>query len=563
MSVGASHADLHFEGERRGPPIDPLTGPPSALAGRVVTMDPDHRVLSSGVVYVRAGQIVAVQPRDQPAPPGFEDVPVVPTRGTLYPGLIELHNHLSYDALPLWDVPKAFVNREGWGGTSEYRKRISGPMTVIGRSPKLIPSLIRYVECKCLMGGVTTTQGVMLASNAGVRRFYRGLVRNVEQTDDPALPEATARIDDVDATDADRFLSRLKKQSCLLLHLAEGIDDRARKHFLALRVREDEWAITRQLAGIHCAGLKVPDFDVFARHGGATIWSPLSNLLLYGRTADIKTAKASGVRLGIGSDWSPSGSKNLLGELKVAKLHSEAEGGVFTDRELVAMATSWAAEILQWTGALGSLQRGARADILVIRSSHTDPYAALIGATESDIALVLINGVARYGMPSLMHRLSPHNQSVRVGGRYRRLCLDQDTQDPSVGNVSLSDAREALCEALRDIRKLAVDLERPKPAPRRASAGALDEPGAATWTLALDELHDTGVELRPRLPFGPGGERTGPSLGFDRAPTLLSEIVEPVAIDPLTVSDDSDYIDRLALQRNLSEDMKRGLKKLY
>ena len=29
----------------------------------------------------------------------------------LFPGLIELHNHLSYDALPLWDVPKRFSNR--------------------------------------------------------------------------------------------------------------------------------------------------------------------------------------------------------------------------------------------------------------------------------------------------------------------------------------------------------------------------------------------------------------------------------------------------------------------
>ena len=50
------------------------------------------------------------------------------------------------------------------------------------------------------------------------------------------------------------------------------------------------------------------------------VWSPMSNLLLYGGTADIAAALAAGVRIGIGSDWSPSGSKNLLGELKVAWL---------------------------------------------------------------------------------------------------------------------------------------------------------------------------------------------------------------------------------------------------
>ena len=53
------------------------------------------------------------------------------------------------------------------------------------------------------------------------------------------------------------------------------------------------------------------------------VWSPLSNLLLYGATARVDAAKRAGVRIGLGSDWSPSGSKNLLGELKVAWLYSQ------------------------------------------------------------------------------------------------------------------------------------------------------------------------------------------------------------------------------------------------
>ena len=65
--------------------------------------------------------------------------------------------------------------------------------------------------------------------------------------------------------------------------------------------------------------------------GAKLVWSPLSNLLLYGQTADIKAAKAAGVRIGIGSDWAPSGSKNLLGELKIAQLANSAAGGVFSD----------------------------------------------------------------------------------------------------------------------------------------------------------------------------------------------------------------------------------------
>src|SRR5207342_108351 len=157
--------------------------------------------------------------------PGFADVSVVKVGGTIYPGLIELHNHLSYNALPLWSpVPKRFQHRGQWPNHKDYRPLISGPMTVLGSyrdaqglSPFLAP-LVRYVECKCLLGGVTTSQGVMLSSNAGIQRYYRGVVRNVERTDDPDLPEAQGRIPDIDAKDARRFLSRLKKEdSCFLL----------------------------------------------------------------------------------------------------------------------------------------------------------------------------------------------------------------------------------------------------------------------------------------------------------------------------------------------------------
>ena len=156
-------------------------------------------------------------------------------------------------------------------------------------------------------------------------------------------------------------------------------------------------------AGIHSAGLLPEDFDVLAAHGGAMVWSPLSNLLLYGATARVDAAKQAGVRIGLGSDWAPSGSKNLLGELKVAWLYSQHMlGGLFGARDLVAMATRDAAAIIKWQKALGTLEPGKRADIVVIDGKQGDPYEALIKAKETSIRLVMINGVARYGVPDLM-----------------------------------------------------------------------------------------------------------------------------------------------------------------
>jgi imidazolonepropionase-like amidohydrolase len=75
-------------------PTNATTTTPFILAGRVVTMAPQG-VLPRGAVYIHAGRIEAVQPAASPPPPGFSAAPRLNTRGTIYPGLVELHNHLA------------------------------------------------------------------------------------------------------------------------------------------------------------------------------------------------------------------------------------------------------------------------------------------------------------------------------------------------------------------------------------------------------------------------------------------------------------------------------------
>src|SRR5436190_4123328 len=138
---------------RKKGPVDPLGGDPIALAGRVVTMNGTFAVRDDAVIYIAKSNIVAVQDRGHEPPAGFEGVAVVETAGTIFPGLIELHNHLAYDALPLWSpVPKLFNNRGQWPNHKDYRPLVSGPMTVLGSYrdakglyPFLAP-LVRYVE---------------------------------------------------------------------------------------------------------------------------------------------------------------------------------------------------------------------------------------------------------------------------------------------------------------------------------------------------------------------------------------------------------------------------------
>jgi 5-methylthioadenosine/S-adenosylhomocysteine deaminase len=552
-------------------PIDPNTSPKWALAGRIVTMDAASSVVSDGVVWIADAAIAAITQRGDPAPAGFEAITPLETGGTVLPGLIELHNHIAYNLLPLWHVPQRYTNRDTWGNSAEYHQLVTAPMKTIGEATELLPALVRYVECKALVGGVTTTQGIALFSAPGVRRYYRGIVRNVEETGDPQLPEAGSRIADVDAKDPQAFLTELEHKKCLLLHLSEGTDAAAHKHFEALQLAGGAgWAITSSLAGIHCVALEAADFQVMAAHGASMVWSPLSNLLLYGQTADVASALAAGtagarLKLGLGSDWSPSGSKSLFGELKAARVYSENNGRPFTDDQLVRLATLQAAQILGWDRELGSLEVGKRADLVVVAGQDAAaPVTPLFAGDERTVQLVAINGTPRYGTPALMSIDAAGMETITVGGEQRALYLRQATEDPDVSALGYNDARSKLADALANLKSMRLEQEaaRPEPTgPEALGAPPRLEPGHPR--LALDEFEHTDFTQRPHLRLG--GELTGP---IDKTPAAppdapLSTLLSPVALDALTVADDPGWLDRVAAETNLPAYLAPGLRTLY
>jgi hypothetical protein len=139
------------------------------LKGRVATMDAASTVLQTDAVYVDGQNIVAVQDSAAPPPPGFAAAITVGPSGIIFPGLIELHNHLSYNALTMWSVPKKFADRGKWQNNADYKHLVSDPMTTISKStdPHLLASLVRYVETKCLLAGVTSSQGISLKRDKG------------------------------------------------------------------------------------------------------------------------------------------------------------------------------------------------------------------------------------------------------------------------------------------------------------------------------------------------------------------------------------------------------------
>ena len=95
------------------------------VLGRVLTVDEDRRVIEDGAIYIHDGRIERVGDASSPPPPGYEDAPRVHTGGVVAPGLIDLHNHLAYNTLPLWvgrDAPP-YTTRYQWPGAPTYQTR--------------------------------------------------------------------------------------------------------------------------------------------------------------------------------------------------------------------------------------------------------------------------------------------------------------------------------------------------------------------------------------------------------------------------------------------------------
>jgi hypothetical protein len=74
------------------------------------------------------------------------------------------------------------------------------------------------------------------------------------------------------------------------------------------------------------------------------------------------------------------------------------------------------------------------------------------------------------------------------------------------------------------------------------------------------------VAIRHHLPLGPEEKPTAPRLAdivAEAAQAPLSQVLEPLGLDALTVADDEAFLHRLARQRNLPDYLKAGLPALF
>ncbi len=385
-----------------------------ALRGTVVTPSGpvDH-----ATVLIEAGKITAIG-ADLVLPPGSK---VIETDGTIYPGLIDLHNHVTWNVLSRWSSGVKSGARYDWQQLPEYRMALNVP------HEKFVAeghgcAAERYAEVKAIAGGATSQAGLSPNDLTSPGRStvpatmqpdcLGGLVRELGVASRLYPDEAAEKLRyevfplALDTAHTAALMDGLRDHTinAAMFHIAEGASDNAsaRREFAMLQARG---LLLPGVSIIHGVALSKENFAVMAKMGVGLVWSPHSNFELYGSTADVAGAKEAGVKMAIAPDWSPTGSDGMLQELKYAAIWNATQSPApFTDRDLFEMATQNAAELGGISDQTGTLAVGMRADILVLKANGGDAYTQLVHSSPADVEMVIVDGVAVYGEAKLMQQ---------------------------------------------------------------------------------------------------------------------------------------------------------------
>ena len=442
------------------------------IAGRIVPLDrADPAAVFKGRVYLDdSGTIDSVAPGNTAVPAGFANAPVVDVGDAfVLPGLIDLHNHIGYNALPLWTEPSqqtAFLHHDSWTRAATYQKAISWPAkALIEAAPE---ALLAYVQLRALVGGTTSIQGWPSANRQHVQ-----VLRDI---DDETAGKGDRNLIYTSALtkkplELGKMAQAQKQGAGFIYHCAEGqVGSLVAREFVDAA---NAGCLEKTLIGIHCNAIAGPDWKRWAASkAGAIAWSPFSNLWLYGTTTDIAAARQQGVAVCLGSDWGPSGTKSVQGELKVAKLASQQLGLGLSDQELVAMLTANPGDALSrcWKKTIGRLTQGAFADLTVFRpQGNKSVWTQVVESREREIMLVVFNGVPRYGDAGLMSAAGLTRSSpLTVAGIKRRFAIPDPEKPTDVWTW------KDITSRLHAVRKDPVAALKQAEGRRRAYAGPMD-----------------------------------------------------------------------------------------
>ncbi len=403
------------------------------LTGDILT---PGEVFRGGQVFVGADGMIACVGCDCAAMAGTAPEVSCPD-GVISPGLINGHDHVTFANGEPYATTGQFTE-ERYEHRNEWRRGLSGHFRINSRGGSASRPEQTWLELRQLISGTTSIFG-----SGGPL----GLLRNLDSDGrNEGLGDAEARYQtfplgdsgDGDQRRTDDCMYEFRDSAASIgsvgnayvPHVAEGISAAARNEFNC--IREGERDLVQPISAfIHGVGLLPTDIAEMAAEEVELIWSPRTNITLYGDTARVTEYARLGATIGLGTDWIASGSMNMLRELAcVDGLNQNQLDGFFPDEQIWLMATRNTAKALGMEDLVGTIATGMTADIAIFDArTHRDHRAVIMGAPEG-VALVMRGSDVMYGDAALVAALRDGCEELVIEGANvcgvdKRVCLQE------------------------------------------------------------------------------------------------------------------------------------------
>ena len=399
------------------------------LNGTLVTMDKDHSVIQDAGIAIERGRIVAVGSSKDIIRMYSAPQRVDATGKLIIPGLINGHTHVPMtlfrglaDDLDLQDwltkyifpaeaknVTEEFVRvgtRLGLaemirGGTTTYCDMYYFEDAIADETAK---AGVRGVLGETLIDFPVADNKTNAEGMAYVERFVQKWKGNdlVVPAVAPHAPytvseehlKAIRAFSDRTGAPIVTHISETKREvdDSLKAHGASPIDYLSRIGFLSDRV-----------IAAHVVWPSDEEIAILKRDGVGVVHNPQSNMKLASGVAPVPKMLAAGLRVGLGTDGAASNNDLSMWEEMdtAAKLHKLISGDpkVMSAEQAFELATISGARALHLEKEIGSIEKGKRADIVLVNRDALNQipfynvYSDLVYATKaSDVETVIING---------------------------------------------------------------------------------------------------------------------------------------------------------------------------
>ncbi len=399
------------------------------LNGTIVSMNPDRTILEHSSIAIKNGKILTVEKMGSPGSEPKAKETIDSTGKLIMPGLVNTHTHAAMtifrgyaDDLPLMDWLQNYIWPAEAKYINEYTVRLGTQLAAVEmiRSGTTTFNDMYFFEDE--VAKVAKETGIRAVVGEGLLDFptpnkktpgegldYTEMLIK-KYRNDPLITVAVAPHSpytcSAELLKSARDLSD-KYSVPLHIHVSETeqeLNDSISKNgHTPFEYLDGLGFLGENVIAAHSVHLTVNDIQLIAGRKVGVSHNPESNMKLASGVARIPDMQKAGAKIGIGTDGAASNNDlNMFEEMDTtAKLHKvfSKNSSLVDAMSVVEMATIGGARVLGLEKEIGSIEKGKRADVIIIdmQKPHLtplyNPYSQIVYAVDgADVETVIIEG---------------------------------------------------------------------------------------------------------------------------------------------------------------------------